>query len=655
MSLAVFPRVAGTVVAGVGLTALAGWILDREDLRAFFLTPPVTVKTNTAIGLVVAGAALALLAPRGRPRAATAAGLVFAALTLVIGALTLSQHLFGWDLGIDQVLFKEAPGALATISPNRTGPPASIAFTLIGLALLTIDARGRTGGGVRQTAAFAVLLVALLGAIGYATGVNPLYAVARVTGIALVSATSFLLLACGVLAARPEHGLTALLVRKDEAGAMARRLMLPSVLLPFAAAMALARAVRAGWIDDRFATAFMALILIAALTVVIASATADLARALRARNEAEAERAKREEALRLANERQRDFLAVLSHELRNPLAPMRYALEMPGEAWEGPAAPKEVIRRQLGHMVRLVDDLLDATRIATGKILLRRQPVAVAAIVEAAVEAARPEIDRMGHALEVRLPEKPVWLDADQDRMVQVLANLLVNSARYTPAGGRIALAAEADGGDVVLTVADNGLGLAEADLQRVFEMFSQVAGPGAGGLGIGLALVKSIVELHGGRVEARSEGLGKGAEFRVRLARAEAPASAALPAAAPAKRAGKRVVIADDNADAAEMMRLLLEIDGHEVHVAFDGIAAAELIARHVPDVAVLDIGMPGLDGYEVARRARADGLQRIYLVAVTGWGHDTDRARAREAGFDVHLTKPANPAEIRRLLAAR
>jgi CheY-like chemotaxis protein len=188
-----------------------------------------------------------------------------------------------------------------------------------------------------------------------------------------------------------------------------------------------------------------------------------------------------------------------------------------------------------------------------------------------------------------------------------------------------------------------------------VFEMFSQVARPGAGGLGIGLALVKSIVELHGGRVEARSEGPGKGSEFAFRLARAAAPA--AEPPAVPAapRRSGKRVVIADDNEDAAEMMRVLLEIDGHEVHVAFDGEAAAELIARLHPDAAVLDIGMPGLSGYEVARRVRSSGGKPVYLVAVTGWGQDADRARAREAGFDAHLTKPANPDQIRKLLAGR
>jgi signal transduction histidine kinase len=653
MSLAAFPRLAGALVAAVGATALLGWILDREDLRAFFFTPPVTVKTNTALGLIFAGAALFLLAPRARPALATAAGRALAALTLAIGVLTLSQHLFGWELGIDELLFEEAPGALATISPNRTGPPASITFTLIGLALLVLDARGRSAQGVRQTAAFAALLVALLGAIGYATGVSPLYAVARATGIALVSAIAFLLLGAGVAFARPDHGLVALLVRPDEAGAMARRLMIPSVVLPFAAAVTLARGVHAGWIDDRFATAFMALILIVALTVVIAKATADLARALRARDLAEAERAGREEALRGVNQRQREFLAVLSHELRNPLAPMRYALEM-DRGWEDPGGPREIIRRQLGHLVRLVDDLLDVTRIATGKFQLRRRVIALDAVFDQAVEAARMEMGRGGHRLEVRPATPAAWLEADFDRMVQVVTNLLTNAARYSPPGSAIVLAGEADGEAAVIRVVDNGRGLDPGDLERVFEMFRQI-GPGAGGLGLGLSLARTIVGLHGGTIEARSEGPGRGAEFIVRLKRTEASPDAAADPAPPPRRAGKKVVVADDNQDSAEMMKALLEIDGHEVEVAFDGLAAAALIARFAPDAAVLDIGMPGIDGYEVARRVRASGGAAVYLVAVTGWGQESDRKRAHEAGFDVHLTKPANPDEIRRLLGAR
>jgi CheY-like chemotaxis protein len=280
--------------------------------------------------------------------------------------------------------------------------------------------------------------------------------------------------------------------------------------------------------------------------------------------------------------------------------------------------------------------------------------VALHEIFALSVEATRPDLERTGHRLDVRQPEDAIWIDADVDRIVQVLTNLLNNASRYSPAGARISLSAEVDDESVLMRVADTGVGLEAADLERIFEMFKQVGRPGAGGLGIGLALVKAIVELHRGTVEARSGGPGKGSEFRIRLPRAPAPVAAAPPVKAAAQPTGRTVVIADDNEDSTEMMRLLLEMDGHTVHVAMDGPSAVELIQRIGPQVAVVDIGMPGFDGYEVARRVRADG-RAIYLIAVTGWGQDADRERAHASGFDVHLTKPADPEEIRRLLAAR
>jgi CheY-like chemotaxis protein len=312
------------------------------------------------------------------------------------------------------------------------------------------------------------------------------------------------------------------------------------------------------------------------------------------------------------------------------------------------------VRRQLAHLVRLVDDLLDVTRVTTGRIRLRRQPVAVADVFAQSVEATRPEIERAGHRLEVRLPAEAVWIDADAHRIVQVITNLLTNATRYSPTGAQIMLAAEADVAGVSVSVADTGIGLEPADLERVFEMFNQVGGSGTAGLGIGLALVKTIVELHGGTVEARSPGPGQGSEFRFRLARVPAPLAEAAPPVESARRPRRKVVVADDNEDSADMMRELLEMDGHDVHVANDGHAAVELIGRVAPDAAVLDIGMPGLDGYEVARRVRAEG-RSVFLIAITGWGQEADRERAHAAGFDMHLTKPADPEEIRRLLASQ
>jgi CheY-like chemotaxis protein/two-component sensor histidine kinase len=343
--------------------------------------------------------------------------------------------------------------------------------------------------------------------------------------------------------------------------------------------------------------------------------------------------------------------------LRNPLAPIRYALQLLDHpAQPAQPDPRLVIDRQIAHLVRLVDDLLDATRISSNKIQLRRERIDLVPLVHHAVESARPEIVRAEQVMEVSLPSSPIWLDADADRLTQVLSNLLNNASRYTPSGGRIRISASGDGEAVVLSVADTGIGLDPADAARVFDMFTQIAGPGTGGLGIGLALVKGIAELHGGSVEVRSEGIGHGAEFVVRLPAAAGAAAAATPAEEPRtpRAPSRRVLVVDDNADSAAMMAAVLELQGHEVRVACDGHQAVEAAVEFVPDVALLDIGLPGLSGYEVAQRMRTDPRTcSAHLIAVTGWGHEEDRQRALESGFDAHLTKPADPEHIIELVA--
>jgi signal transduction histidine kinase len=355
--------------------------------------------------------------------------------------------------------------------------------------------------------------------------------------------------------------------------------------------------------------------------------------------------------LRDADRRKSEFLATLSHELRNPLTAIGFALNLIGSGRDGDARAVEVTRRQLRQLVRLVDDLLDATRLSSNKIQVRTARTDLGLVVRDAVEAARPDVERAGHQLVLRLPSSPVWLDGDTDRLAQLTTNLLNNAVRYTLAGGRITVAVEAAGDEAVLAVTDTGVGMRPEDFERVFEMFTQVGGPGSGGLGIGLALVRGIAELHGGRAEARSDGPGLGSEFRVRLplAREARPADVPDAPAAPTGAGSCRVLIVDDNVDAVEMMAALLEMHGHEVRVAHD--AASALAAAHdfAPEAAVLDIGLPGTDGYELARRFRGDARTRgVRLVALTGWGQDGDRVRARDAGFDVHLTKPADPDMI-------
>ena len=368
-----------------------------------------------------------------------------------------------------------------------------------------------------------------------------------------------------------------------------------------------------------------------------------------------------EEALREADRRKDEFLATLAHELRNPLAPIRTGLQILKLHPNGEQAEKArgMMERQLGHMVRLVDDLLDISRASQGKMRLRRGRVAVQAVVETAVEASRPLIAEAGHRFAVHTPPERLYLDADPTRIAQVLSNLLNNAAKYTPAGGGIDLTVERQGDDVVLRVRDTGVGIPADDLPRVFDPFAQVGrnlDRAQGGLGIGLALVKRLVAMHGGSVRADSPGVGRGSTFEVRLPLAPSPAPEPQgPAADGGRRAqARRLLVVDDNVDGAESLAMLLAIAGHEVRTAYTGPDALTAAADFRPDAVLLDIGLPGMDGYQVAQRLRQQpDLAGAALVAVTGWGSDADKRRAQDAGFDTHLTKPVDPARVESLLS--
>jgi PAS domain S-box-containing protein len=371
-----------------------------------------------------------------------------------------------------------------------------------------------------------------------------------------------------------------------------------------------------------------------------------------------------EEALRQADQRKDEFLATLAHELRNPLAPVRSSLEIMRQA-DGDLniidQARLTIDRQMTHFERLVDDLLDVSRITRDKLELRKTRVELASVVHQAVEASRPLVEHMQHKLYVSLPETPLYLDADAVRLAQVLNNLLNNAAKYTEEGGQIWLDVAAEAGDVVISVKDTGRGIAPELLPSVFEMFTQLVRPvepSHGGLGIGLTLVRRLVEMHGGSVEAFSEGVGKGSEFRVRLpldqaaARAQQPAMPNVPVTT---SGGKRILVVDDNRDAAQTLAMLLKISGHETRIATDGEAAIEAADAFRPQLAFLDIGLPKLSGHEVARRIRSEPWgQNICLVALTGWGQEEDRRKSSEAGFDHHLVKPVHHDELVKLLAA-
>jgi signal transduction histidine kinase/ActR/RegA family two-component response regulator len=369
----------------------------------------------------------------------------------------------------------------------------------------------------------------------------------------------------------------------------------------------------------------------------------------------------REEALREADRRKDEFLALLAHELRNPLAPIRYALAAnlkPGRTLDQLQRGEEIIDRQIRHMSRLLDDLLDISRVTRGALELKRTTTELTSVVRSAIETTRPLMDAKNHTLTLDLPKHAVPLEADPVRLAQVFSNLLINAAKYTDAGGQIQLKAVQEKDRLIASIRDNGIGISADMMPRLFRMFSQAPtarGRSEGGLGVGLSLVRGLVALHGGTVEARSEGCGKGSEFIVRLPtgrRQEEDVEAETPEPRLAND-GLRILVVDDNRDSADTCAALLELSGHHVHTAYTGARALELAQMSHPHVVLMDIGLPDVDGYQLAGRVRATPWGRhAVLIAVTGWGQENDRRRARSAGFDHHLTKPVSPEAVESLL---
>ena len=376
-----------------------------------------------------------------------------------------------------------------------------------------------------------------------------------------------------------------------------------------------------------------------------------------------AENARAQEALREASRRKDEFLAMLAHELRNPLAPLSVAAELLTRHRLDETRLRntgEVVDRQVRHMTALVDDLLDVSRVTRGLVVIAETPQDIQAVVAAAVEQVRPLIDAQQHRLSIVVPPRPTTVSGDAKRLVQIVSNLLLNAAKYTPRGGHIRLSVEVDGDLVRICVRDNGIGIPREVQPRIFELFAQAERSpdrSQGGLGLGLALVKSLVELHRGSVTCFSEGVGLGSCFTVALARVAEP-PAVSPAQGPPRKIrtaspGLDVLVVDDNADAAEMLRLLLEGAGHRVRVEHEPAGALAQAAAHAPDAGLIDIGLPGMDGYELVRRFRSTGATAAAVyVALTGYGQAADRSRALAAGFDEHLVKPADPERLLSLL---
>jgi CheY-like chemotaxis protein len=370
------------------------------------------------------------------------------------------------------------------------------------------------------------------------------------------------------------------------------------------------------------------------------------------------ERYRAEEALRQADRQKDEFLAMLAHELRNPLAPIRAASTLLARLSKEPQSQRivEIVQRQVEHMTRLVDDLLDVSRITQGRIVLQKSPIEVAGIIRQAVETVEPLIRERHHDLQVHSSYPALYVEGDPSRLVQTFINLLTNAAKYTNPGGEIHVSSRSEGGFAVIAIGDNGTGISHTLLPRIFDLFVQgdrTLDRAQGGLGVGLSVVRQLVEMHGGEVQAKSDGIGRGSTFTVRLPLTEAPA-VPDPAPAQVKTSVKRILIVDDNEDAANTLAMILRLDGHDTHVSYSGRDALQRLEAWTPDLVLLDIGLPGMDGYEVANAIRERlGGASPRLIALTGYGQPEDRERALKGGFDDHLVKPVSPETISALLA--
>jgi PAS domain S-box-containing protein len=373
------------------------------------------------------------------------------------------------------------------------------------------------------------------------------------------------------------------------------------------------------------------------------------------------ERKQAEKALHEEARRKDEFLAILSHELRNPLAPIGIAVEILQRT--GPADPQfkqlcGIVDRQTKQLTRLLDDLLDISRISSGKILLKEERLDLSLAVASAVESVGPQMTSKNHNLITQIHSAPLYVNGDSVRLSQVVANLLSNAARYMDRGGRVILKVDREGSDAVIRVRDYGIGISPDQMSRIFDMFTQLdhsLDHGQGGLGVGLSLSKQLVNLHGGSLEANSEGLGKGSEFVVRIPIAADPPPEAAKPSGPARATIRRhrILVADDNQDSAVVLAHLLATEGHEVQTVYNGVRAIESVKALCPEVAILDIGMPGMNGYETAQQIRSEFGSAIVLIAVTGWGQEEDKKRSKEAGFDYHLTKPIDVLALEQILA--
>jgi signal transduction histidine kinase len=640
------------------IVTLLGWLLDRQRLTDWN-NDGVSMFANTAVGVLCLGVALLIFRCGNNVAWQKSTTRFLATVAALIGGLTIFEHLSGVNLGIDTLLFNRPWGQRATTAPMRMGLPASTSLVILGTAMLLLT-DGPHARKIASMLALSVVTIVSLSLIGYWYKADQLFLIPRYTGIAWQTSTMLAALGIGLIAAVPNYGLLAILRRDDAGGLLARRLLLPIIAIPLLLGWLRLVGQQAELYDTAFGTAirtvFEIILFVGMLwwTADSISRQAQIARAA-------------EEALRHADRRKDEFLATLAHELRNPLAPIGSALQVikrtDGQDLNLGQA-RDTIERQFGQMVRLVDDLLDVGRITRDKLELRPQPTELESVIQQAAESCRALAETGQHRLRIALPADPIWVHGDSVRLTQVFSNLLNNACKFTEPGGNINIAVEREGEHAVITVSDTGIGIAPDQLHNIFEMFSQVDQSlerNRSGLGIGLTLVKRLVELHSGSIAANSDGLNRGSTFTVRLpALANEPKSvpekmsSAKPASSTATDSPKRILITDDNQDAANTMAMLLRLLGHEVEIAYDGPEAIQTAEIYGPEIMLLDIGLPGMNGYDVCRSIRQQPWGKsIRIVALTGWGQEEDRRNAREAGFDDHLVKPVDPQTLRKAIA--
>jgi signal transduction histidine kinase/ActR/RegA family two-component response regulator len=659
---------AGSFATAGGTTTLIGWALDVPRLSDWDGNG-ISMKTNAALCAAGAGAAVLALAPR-TVTAARIMGIRFLAATAAsIGFITLLEHTVGWNAGIDTLLFTESVGARATAAPNRMGPPASLSFTLIGVALglLTVRSSARRAALVLGGLTLALSSFSL---IGYAYGAPELFSVDTLTGIAPQTGLMIHGLGWAIVALAIDRGGATLILGDGPGGAMMRRLGPLAVAVPLVLGLGALTAHAAGLASVPLATASVALgTALFLLTFVIRTARhiEDTGAAL-VQSEARY-RTAFEEAERAARAKD-DFIATVSHELRAPLnSVLGWSHLLKGESLDARTRREaaEAIDRGVRAQTRLIDDLLDVSGIMAGKLRLDVQSVNLVQVIDATLEAVRPAAEAKDLTVHAMLDPHAGALTGDPNRLQQVVWNLLANAAKFTPKGGRIEVHLQRVDSHIELRVSDTGDGIAAADLPRVFERFHQADSSITrrhGGLGLGLTIVKHLVELHGGTVTATSAGPGLGSTFSVRLpvpivrlddGERRHPSTPGTDAslASSDELAGVRVLVVDDDADSVALMQQVLAAHGASVETATSARQALGILDRAPIDVLLSDLGMPEVDGYELIRRSRRRRTN-LRACAVTAFARPEDRIRALRAGYDMHMAKPVEPREIIAVVAS-